>query len=101
MLLFMHCPNKRGKRHSKQHATYKITSYLTSILAEAPVIVYEYLYMLRGLAEDGNQQAKGLLKELEEKIVSGFKEYTRDSGYLEDSRYPVGKDIAKSGDVSG
>ena len=62
---------------------------------------YEYLYMLRGLAEDGDQRAKGLLEELEEKIVPGFEEHTRDSDYLEDFRYRVGKAISKSSDAAG
>ena len=37
-----------------------------------------------------------MLEELGEKIVPGFKEHTRDSGYLEDFRHRVGKAIAES-----
>ena len=58
---------------------------------------YEYLYMLRELSESGNEQAKSLLVEFEEKVVPNFTEHTRDSDYLEDFRFRAGQIIAKAG----
>jgi hypothetical protein len=55
---------------------------------------YEYLYMLRELADAGNEQARGLLRELEEDIVPSFTGHTRDPRYLEDFRLRVGQTIA-------
>ncbi len=57
---------------------------------------YEYLYMLRELSEDGNEQAKKLLEELEEKVVPDFTGHTRDANYLEDFRLRIGQVIAES-----
>ncbi len=57
---------------------------------------YEYLYMLRKLSESGNEQAKSLLEEFEEKVVPNFTEHTRDSNYLEDFRFRMGQIIAKA-----
>ena len=58
---------------------------------------YEYLYMLREIAESGDEQAKGLLEELKEKIVPNFTEHTRDPRYLEDFRLRMGQTIANAG----
>jgi len=55
---------------------------------------YEYLYMLRELSEAGDERAKKLLKEMDEKIVPNFTEHTRDADYLEDFRFRVGQAIA-------
>ena len=57
---------------------------------------YEYLYMLREVAERGNSGARELLNEFEEKIVPSFTAYTRDPAYLEDFRNRIGKVIAES-----
>jgi len=61
---------------------------------------YEYLYMLRELSESGNEQAKSLLVEFEERVVPNFTEHTRDSSYLEDFRLRIGQVIAEA-ELSG
>lgn len=57
---------------------------------------YEYLYMLRELSSTGNEQAKRLLEELEEKVAPSFTEHTRDARYLEDFRLRAGQAIAEA-----
>jgi len=57
---------------------------------------YEYLYMLRELSTDGNEEAKRLLERLERNVVPGFIEHTRNSHYLEDFRIQAGQIIARS-----
>ncbi len=69
---------------------------------------YEYLYLLRDLLKKEQiplklkEQGEGLMKELEEKVVPNFTEYTRDAEYLEDFRSRVAKliiQIKKSGEI--
>ena len=60
---------------------------------------YEYLYLLREVAEGNHehaQQARVLLQELKEKIVPNCVEHTRDTCYLENFRRNVAQVIAEA-----
>lgn len=57
---------------------------------------YEYLYMVKKLAESGDEEADNLLDEMEKKIIPSFTEHTRNSDYLGDFKRRMGKVIAKS-----
>jgi hypothetical protein len=56
---------------------------------------YEYLYMLRKIADDGDEQAKHLFDRINESITPDFKEYTRNHHYLEDVKTQIGQIIMK------
>jgi hypothetical protein len=57
---------------------------------------YEYLYMLRELADNGNQDAKHLFDRINETVVPNFTEHTRNHHYLDDVRTQAGQIIMKS-----
>ncbi|MBD3182076.1 DUF4091 domain-containing protein [Candidatus Poribacteria bacterium] len=57
---------------------------------------YEYLYMLKELAQEGNKEAGKLMDEMNEKIVPSFTEHTRDAAYLDDFIKRAADVIARS-----
>ena len=60
---------------------------------------YEYLVMLRDVAEGGGSdgaRASEMLTEFEERIVPSFTEHTRDAVYLEVFRRRAGRVIAQA-----
>jgi hypothetical protein len=57
---------------------------------------YEYLYMLRELADNGNQDANHLFDRINETVVPNFTEHTRNHHYLDDVRTQAGQIIMKS-----
>jgi rubrerythrin len=57
---------------------------------------YEYLYLLREVAEGKNEHARALLQELNQKVVPNFVEHTRDANYLENFRRNIARVIAEA-----
>ena len=60
---------------------------------------YEYLYLLKEVAEGNNehaQQARALLQKFNQEIVPNFVDHTRDANYLENFRKDIALVIAKA-----
>lgn len=57
---------------------------------------YEYLYMLKELENNGNEEAKRLFERINESVVPNFTEHTRNHHYLEDIRTQAGQIIMKN-----
>ena len=56
---------------------------------------YEYLYILKQIASDGDEQANHLFERINKTIVPNFAEYTRNHHYLEEVRTQAGQIIMK------
>lgn len=56
---------------------------------------YEYLTLTRELADSGNSAAKRILQDVEEKIVPGWTDHTRDWRLLNDIRMRMGELLSK------
>jgi len=57
---------------------------------------YEYLYMLKDLADSGDEQAKKLFVRINESVVPNFTEHTRNHSYLDEIKTQAGQIIMKS-----
>jgi len=56
---------------------------------------YEYLYMAKELADNGNQEAIHLFDRINENVIPDFVNHTRNHHYLEDVRTQAGQIIMK------